>query len=80
VEDFRGAHDLLGKGRKLNPYDAPRPYDTVYGKSSLRKGGKAPHSAADVMKGRYKEEDLQPDPDLGKSITPGFRNITNEVQ
>lgn len=44
----------------------------VYGVSSGAKG----LSAAEVLKGRYTSKDLQPDRDLGKSITPGFRNIT----
>jgi hypothetical protein len=51
----------------------------MYGKSTLRRNGKAPLTAAEVIRGRYKEEERLPDPDLGKSLTPGFRNITYGV-
>ena len=36
-------------------------------------------SAAEVLKGKYKEIDCLPDEDLGKSITPGFRNLAFTV-
>ena len=37
-------------------------------------------SAAEVLKGKYKEMDNLPDEDLGKSITPGFRNLSFSVR
>jgi hypothetical protein len=48
----------------------------VYGMQSgvVRKGGKPRLSAYEVMKGNYTESDALPDSDLGRSITPGFRN------
>jgi hypothetical protein len=33
----------------------------------------------EFKKGYYKTEDNLPDKDLGKSITPGFRNVLLEV-
>ena len=47
----------------------------VYGKSSASKG----IGAGEIIKGKYTDEDNKPDRDLGKSITPGFRNISFEV-
>jgi len=36
-------------------------------------------SAYEVIRGKYKDTDTLPDEDLGKSITPGFRNISLSV-
>lgn len=75
VEDFRNMTDKLGQTKNLGQDSASRPKDMIYGKPSGIKG----LSAADVIKGRYTPADTQADRDLGKSITPGFRNITVEV-
>lgn len=67
--------DILGQSKNLGQDSGTRPRDIVYGKPSGVKG----FTAAEVMKGRYKPEDCKPDVDLGKSITPGFRNINLQV-
>jgi hypothetical protein len=71
VEDFRNMADMLGRSKNLGQDSGLRPKDLVYGKASGTKG----LSAAEVLKGKYKEADNLPDRDLGKSITPGFRNL-----
>jgi hypothetical protein len=63
--------DMLGQSKNLGQDSGLRPKDLVYGKASGTKG----LSAAEVLKGKYKEADNLPDRDLGKSITPGFRNL-----
>jgi hypothetical protein len=68
-------NDFLGKTKNLGQDSGLRPKDLVYGKTSGVKG----LTAAEVIKGRYQAADLQPDRDLGKSITPGFRNLTFQV-
>lgn len=35
-------------------------------------------NAGETLRGNYSEEDLQPDKDLGKSIRPGWRNVTDD--
>jgi hypothetical protein len=56
-------------------------YIQVYGKPSAppRRSGKPTLTAMEVMRGAYEEDAQMPDPDLGKSITPGFRNIALDV-
>jgi hypothetical protein len=75
VEDFHNMGDILGKTKNLGQDSGYRPKDMIYGKTSGVKGS----TAADVIKGRYASSDLQPDRDLGKSITPGFRNLSFQV-
>lgn len=64
--------DMLGRTKNLGQDSGVRPADMVYGKPS----GNKSVSAIDVIRGRYSGTDLEPDRDLGKSITPGFRNIS----
>jgi hypothetical protein len=53
----------------------------VYGRSSAQiHGSKMATSAAEIMRGSYTPEQLLPDKDLEKSITPGFRNINTETR
>ncbi len=75
VEDFRNMGNQLGQTKNLGQDSASRPRDMVYGKPSGIKGV----SASDVIKGKYTPADTLPDRDLGKSITPGFRNVTLNV-
>jgi len=82
VEDFRDMGDILGRSRNLGQGSGSRPYDYCYGKPSATVkralSGKPPIGAAEVLKGNYNPEDQLPDRDLGKSITPGWRNVTLE--
>lgn len=75
VEDFRNMGDILGQSKNLGQDSGLRPHDMIYGKPS----GSKMVTAADVLRGKYSNADLQPDRDLGKSITPGFRNLTFQV-
>ncbi len=75
VEDFRNMADHLGQSKNLGQDSGHRPVDIVYGKKNKSSGV----TAAEVMKGKYTLDDNAPDRDLGKSITPGFRNISLEV-
>lgn len=72
VEDFRNMADVLGQSKNLGQDSGSRPKDMVYGRASGIKG----LSAAEVLRGKYNESDNLPDRDLGKSITPGFRNLS----
>ena len=77
VEDFRNMGDMLGKTKNLGQNSTARPFETAYGRSAAsgRAGG---WSAIQVIKGAYTLKQQLPDHDLGKSITPGFRNISME--
>lgn len=81
VEDYRNMGDVLGQARNLGQNSAARPYDTVYGRgsASMRKTGNV-WGAAEVIRGKYTVDQQLPDHDLGKSITPGFRNVSLEVR
>ena len=76
VEDFRNMGDSLGRSKNLGQDSGARPDDIVYGFKPKASGV----TAAEVMKGRYRVEDNAQDMDLGKSITPGFRNIALETR
>lgn len=71
VEDMRGLGDLLGKPRNLG-HETNLPDDFVFG----CKSGQNEWGAGRTIRGEYPVGD---DPELGKSITPGFRNVTIEV-
>lgn len=71
VEAYKKRQDHLGQSRYLGQDSDVRGINFVYGKG--RKGQN--YGASDVMKGKYTAEQQAPDVDLGKSITPGFRNI-----
>ncbi len=63
--------DLLGTVRKLG-HNNNLPPDFSFG----IKSGKNEWNAGQTIRGEYVQAD---DPEVGKSITPGFRNITLEV-
>lgn len=72
VEEFRNMKDVLGQSKNLGQGSAMRSNEMVYGKVGKNKG----IGAGEVIRGRYTDDQTQPDVDLGKSITPGFRNIS----
>jgi len=74
VEDFRNMGNILGQSKNLGQDSATRSADMVYGKKNPGKGV----GALEVIRGRYSEAETAPDKDLGKSIMPGFRNISLE--
>mmetsp|Transcript_33161 Transcript_33161/g.87567 ORF Transcript_33161/g.87567 Transcript_33161/m.87567 type:complete len:324 (-) Transcript_33161:201-1172(-) len=75
TEDFKNTHDQLGRVRNLG-HGSKESHPGVYGKASL------PNSkvwdARSCIEGDYTYDEQAPDADLGKSHTPGFRNITAE--
>jgi len=73
VEDFRNMKDILGQSKNLGQNSFSRG-DMVYGKANKGKG----IGAGEVIRGKYTDDDNMPDQDLGKSITPGFRNVSME--
>lgn len=84
VEDFRSMRDEPGKPRVgLGSGVAPRPENFVYGlpSSYTKRTSKSQWNAADTIMGKYAPPEQQTaDFDLGKSITPGFRNISQNVK
>lgn len=81
MEDYRGRNDLLGQTRNLLQGSADRPEGMVYGRSSAHAlKGRTPVGVGAVIKGKYSDQEQRPDIDLGKSITPGFRNDQEPVR
>ena len=81
VENYREMGDILGRSKNLGQGSAQRPFDMVYGKpSAAALKAKGAWSAGQVLNGTYSLEQQLPDVDLGKSITPGFRNMTSETR
>jgi hypothetical protein len=78
VEDFKNSHDTIGRSKNLGQDSALRPFDLCYGMPSKKAGqnSKIQSSAFELIRGKYKPEEQMPDPDLGRSQTPGFRNIS----
>mmetsp|Transcript_17367 Transcript_17367/g.66146 ORF Transcript_17367/g.66146 Transcript_17367/m.66146 type:complete len:423 (-) Transcript_17367:66-1334(-) len=80
LEDFRNLTDSLGRARNLaqGSRDA-LPADHAYGVASVRRGAEE-WDAKQCIQGDYDEDDQAPDRDLGKTMTPGFRNLTTETR
>lgn len=74
VEDFRDMSDILGRSRNRGQGSSALPFEHVYGQSN--QGYDC--NAAQALRGNYSEREQLPDADLGKSLTPGFRNIAVE--
>ncbi|KAJ8612265.1 hypothetical protein CTAYLR_002921 [Chrysophaeum taylorii] len=71
VQNFKDLHDKLGRARNLG---TPAPRDRVFGKPSIREDGD--WDARTCVQGDYPPAQQAPDLDLGKTLTPGFRNTT----
>ena len=80
VESFRDLGNLLGKSKNLGMGTGTLPPETVFGCPSAGPHSAGAWGAAKTIKGEYSDNDARIDPDLGCSITPGFRNITSEVR
>jgi len=83
LDNYSTMGDNLGQSKNLGQQSGQRPVDQVYGRPSAtaakaKKG--AVWGAAQVINGVYSVEQQMPDSDLGKSITPGFRNIARETR
>ncbi len=76
-EDMYNSFDSLGHSKNLGQNSALRPFSMVYGRpSNSGTKSKVQSSAYELIRGRYTEDAQQPEADLGKSLTPGFRNIS----
>jgi len=74
TEDLKELQDQLGRVRNLGHGNSSRP--AVYGKPSNLGSNASNSDARACIEGSYAEHDQLPDIDLGKSVTPGFRNFT----
>ena len=80
VEERYNQGDRLGKIRDLGLGSTSRTEQFVYGlPSSYSKRGRPQHGAADLIHGAFSSAEVTTDDDLGKSVTPGFRNISQDV-
>ncbi|CAM9749716.1 unnamed protein product, partial [Chrysoparadoxa australica] len=77
LDNFHNTQHLLGRSRNLGMDPRDHLGDHVYGKAAIRKGPDEWDARA-CIEGDYDWEEQQPDADLSKSITPGFRNLTTE--
>lgn len=82
VENFKDMGDVLGKTRSLGLGAENTPDDFVFGRPSVPASELNLWGAAETIKGDYgKETDERARlDDLGRSITPGFRNITTNTR
>jgi hypothetical protein len=84
LDNYSAMQDDLGKSKNLGQGSGSRPVSYTYGKPSVTAqraaSGIPVWGAEQVMHGVYSVEEQMPDSDLGKSITPGFRNIARETR
>jgi len=83
MDNYSSMADNLGQSKNLGQQSAQRPEGIAYGKPSataLKAASGPVWGAGAVLKGQYSVEQQMPDMDLGKSITPGFRNIARETR
>mmetsp|Transcript_1532 Transcript_1532/g.1535 ORF Transcript_1532/g.1535 Transcript_1532/m.1535 type:complete len:443 (+) Transcript_1532:37-1365(+) len=82
VENFKDLGDTLGRPRNLGIGASTIPPETVFGRPSISIHETNLWGAAETIRGNYgdKRDDGTTVDDLGRSITPGFRNITTETR
>merc|ERR1711907_5943 len=79
VTDFKDFnHDLLGKCKKTGAGLANLSADYTYGTSTLKDHGA--WGTKECIEGNASLEEQLPDADLGRTLQPGWRNITNETR
>ncbi|OWZ23933.1 hypothetical protein PHMEG_0001117 [Phytophthora megakarya] len=72
LEDRRTLYDHLGKPRHLGAADTDNlPNNHVFGVTTQDSD-----SAWQCIQGEYSPEEQQPDPDLGRAVNHGWRNVT----
>lgn len=77
VTDFQNfTHDHLGKVRKTGAGLHNLSADYTYGASTMKDPGA--WGTKECIEGNATVEEQMPDPDLGRTLQPGWRNITNE--
>ncbi|CAM9156332.1 unnamed protein product [Ectocarpus sp. 4 AP-2014] len=77
LDDFRETQDTLGRANNLGHDPRNQLGKHVYGKEAVKRGPNE-WDARSCVEGNYSWAEQQPDNDLGKSITPGFRNAIAE--
>jgi len=79
VTDFQNfTHDHLGKTRKTGAGLHGLTKDYIFGASTLKTAGA--WGTKECIEGNATQEEQMPDPDLGRTLQPGWRNITNETR
>jgi len=77
VTDFKDFnHDLLGKCKRTGAGLHNLPSEYAFGTSTLKDSGA--WGTKECIEGNSTLDEQMPDPDLGKTLQPGWRNITNE--
>jgi len=77
VTDFKDFnHDLLGKAKRTGAGLHGLPKEYVYGASTAKDHGA--WGTKECIEGNSTLEEQLPDPDLGRTLQPGWRNMTNE--
>lgn len=76
VEDMKDTFSQLGKVRNLGHGERKLPLDHVYGIGGS--AGAQDVGARRCIQGEYTIDQQQPDADLGKPVSHGWRNITTE--
>ena len=81
MENFKDLGDVLGMPRNLGIGADRIPEGTVFGKPSIAANEVNLWGAAETIRGEYgcDRDDGVTVSDLGRSITPGFRNTSTEV-
>lgn len=79
VTDFKDFnHDLLGKCKRTGAGLHNLSKDFAFGTSTLKDPGQ--WGTKECIEGNTSLEEQMPDPDLGQTLQPGWRNITNETR
>merc|ERR1711907_6720 len=79
VTDFKDFnHDLLGKCKRTGAGLHNLSKDFTFGTSTMKDPGQ--WGTKECIEGNASLEEQMPDPDLGKTLQPGWRNITNETR
>lgn len=76
VEDMKNTRDHLGRARNLGHGERGLPEDHIFGVV----GASDRWDARTCIQGQYSAEEQAPDPDLGCSMTVGWRNVTTETR
>lgn len=74
VEDRKDTNDQIGKSKHLGHGRTHLPDDFTFGVG----GSTNEYGAQRCIQGEYSEQEQQPDDDLGKAVTRGWRNVTSD--
>jgi len=81
----RGVHDALHSNmdcieKRQLKQNIPVSEDHVFGITTHGNSDNNMEDCQGVMRGNYSEQEQMPDKDLGKSVTPGFRNVISGMR